>query len=81
LKPGREEALDLPTASRLREAGRDRPLFHHDERRQLVDPEVLDEVRTLLLLDAIEVERSVVPPALEHLREEPLGSATSTGTG
>ena len=32
-----------------------------------------------VLVDAIELEGAVVPPALQHLREEPLGTAASAG--
>jgi len=45
-----------------------------EERRRRRDAEALDEVRALLLVDPVELERAVVAPALEDLGEEPLGA-------
>src|SRR5687768_10758294 len=43
-----------------------------DDRGNGVDPEALDELGTDVLVDDVEAERAVIPPALEYLREEAL---------
>ena len=75
MEPGSEEALDLPAAARLLEPGADDLVLDDDERRHGVDAEALHEIGTLLLVDAVELEGAVVPPALEHLGEESFGTA------
>jgi predicted oxidoreductase len=77
VEPGSEEALDLPAATRLLEPGADDLVLDDDERRHRLDPEAFHEIGTFLLVDSVELERAVVPPALEHLREEAFGTAAS----
>jgi predicted oxidoreductase len=81
VEPGSEKALDLPAAARALEAGADDLVLDDDEGRHRVDPKALDEVGALLLVDAVELERAVVPAALEHLREEPFGTTAGAGNG
>ena len=50
--------------------------FDHDERRDGLDLEALQQVGALLLRDADDLERAVVAPALQHLREEALDTPT-----
>jgi len=50
-----------------------------EERRRRRDAEALDEVRALLLVDPIELERAVVAPALEDLSEEPVDAPAGAG--
>ena len=73
--------LDLAAPARRLEPSLDGLLLDDDERGNVVDVEALEEVRTLSLLDPIEVEGPVVLPALEHLREEALRSAACAGAG
>jgi len=74
VEPGREEAFDLPAPTRPLEAGADDFVLDDDESRHRLDAEALDEVRPLLLVHPVQLERAVVPPPLEHLGEEPLGA-------
>ena len=72
----RQEALDLPAAARPLEAGAHDLVLDDDERRHRRDAEALDEVRALLLVDPVELERAVVASALQYLGEEALDAAT-----
>src|SRR3954451_10883514 len=69
------EALDLAAAARLLEPGADDLVLDDDERRHRLDLEPLYEVRPLLLVDAVELERSVIPAPLQHLGKEALDAA------
>ena len=75
-EPGREEALDLAAAAGTHEATADELVLDDDERRHRCDAEPFDEVRALLLVDPVELERAVVAPALEDLGEEPVDAPT-----
>jgi len=70
VQPGSEEALDLLAAARPFEPAFDGFVLDDDERRHGLDSETLEQIRVLLLGDPHHVERSVVAPPLEHLREE-----------
>src|SRR5256885_15444410 len=72
VEPGRQEPLDVPAAARPLEASCDGSAFHDDQRGEGLDPEALEQVGVLLLGHTDDVERAMVPPALEHLREESL---------
>jgi hypothetical protein len=81
LQPGREEALDLAAAARLLEPGLYGFALDDDEGRHRQDAEPLDEVGTLLLVHAVELERAVVAPALEYLSQEPFNATAGAGNG
>jgi len=81
VEPWGKEVLDLAAPARRLEPSLDGLLLDNDERGNVVDVEALEQVRVLSLLDAVEVEGPVVLPALEHLREEPFGSAACAGAG
>ena len=79
MQPGSEEALDLAAAARALEPRADDFVLHDDKRRHRLDAEPLHEIGPFLLVDSVQPERAVVPPALQHLRQEPLGATTGAG--
>ena len=78
-KPGSEELLDLPAPARHLETSCNTAALKHEEGGDRRDAEALDEVRPLLRVDAIERERLVVLPPLEHLRDEALDPTAAPG--
>src|SRR5205807_2774668 len=81
VQPGREEGLDVAAPARAREASLHLPPLDDDERRHLVDLEPLHEVGSFLARHAVELERAVVSPALEDLRQEALDAAAVAREG
>ena len=77
LGAGREEPLDLTASARLRELRAHALALHDDESRHRVDTEPLDQIGPLPAVDAVELERAVVPSALQNLREESLDAAAA----
>ena len=56
-------------------------VLEHDDRRHVLDVEVLGELRGAVHVDARTRERLVVPPLLQHLVEECLDTAAEAGSG
>src|SRR5262245_35288094 len=79
VKPGGEEAFDVAAAARLLEAACDGAALDDDQRRHGLDAEPLQQVRALLLRDPHDMERAMVPAALQHLRQEALDPPTMAG--
>src|SRR5947208_906340 len=79
IKPWREEALDFPAAAGALEASRDGSALHDDQRGDGLDLEAFEQVGPLLLGDPDDVERPVIPAALENLRQESLDSSAMSG--
>jgi hypothetical protein len=61
----------------MREAVTDAPVGDDEERRNLVDPEALGQVRMLVHIDRLEHERCVVVASLEHLGDEALDATAA----
>jgi len=74
-EPGAEEALDHLTAAWLHKATAHMIVLDNDERGCAFDAKALDEVGSLVLVDAVELEGGVVVSALQHLGEEPVDAA------
>jgi hypothetical protein len=55
------------------------PLLDDEERRHELDPESVEQVGALVLVDAVDPEGPVVAAALEHLREEALDAPAVAG--
>src|SRR5213078_162688 len=72
VQPGLQEGLDLAATARLLEPCADRLALDDDERRKGRDVEAIDQVGSLFAGDAVELERLVVSPPLQHLGEESL---------
>src|SRR5215212_10456637 len=79
VQPGGEEPFDVAAAARRLEPPRHCLALDDDQRRHRLDPEVLEEIRTLFLGHADDLERPVVAATLENLREEPLDTPTMAG--
>src|SRR5262249_15497941 len=73
-EPGREEPRDVLGPARQLEARRDHLALEHEQRRRERDRELVEQIRSLLLRDAVVPERLVVAPVLKHLRDVPLDS-------
>src|SRR3954449_6035002 len=78
-QPGGEEALDVAATTWFFEAAGDCASFDDDECGHRVDLEVLEQVRTVLLGDAHELERPMVAPSLQDLREKALDTPAMPG--
>ena len=61
----------------MRESAVDVAVGDDEERRNLVDPEALDQVRMLVHIDRVEHERRVVLASLEHLGDEALDATAA----
>src|SRR5438552_9805961 len=70
--------LELGTAARRDDARDHTPALDDAQRRQLLDPEPVDQIWTVLGGDAVKRERVVVVAALQHLSEEPLHPAAAS---
>jgi hypothetical protein len=81
VQPGLEQLLDLAAAPRRREPGPDAPVRDHEERRERVDAEPVGEVGPLIDRNAHEIERLVVPSALEHLGDVGFGASAPSRVG
>ncbi len=81
MKPGSEEALDVLAASRLFQASADLLSLEHREGRHGLDAEALRELGARVAVDPVELERAVVPAALQHLGQESLHAAAAPGRG
>lgn len=68
-QPGSEEPLDVSAATRSLEAALDALSLDHHDRGQLADVKALSEVGVLIDVDVLQLERLVVTPPLQHLRE------------
>ena len=75
MQPGAEQLLDLAAALRRHGPVADAIAGDDDQGRYRVDAEALDELGLFLHVDAVDLERVVVAPPLEHLREIPLDPA------
>src|SRR6266536_2238351 len=81
VEPGGEEPFDLPAASWLFQTTGDRVSLHDKQGRDGTDLEAREQIRALLLGDVHDLERPVVPAALQHLREKALDAAALPGHG
>ncbi len=59
IQPGRQETLDFAAAARTLQPSRYGFAFDHNESRNRLDLEPLEQVRPLLLRDQHDVERAV----------------------
>src|SRR5690349_966474 len=76
VQPRGEEPLDVAAAAGPLEASGDGAPLHHDERRDGVDVEALEQIRALFFGDPHHLERAMVAPTLQHLRQESLHTPT-----
>ena len=79
MQPGLEEGFDVPAAARLLEPSADMPSLENQERGERLDRESFDQVGAIFTRNSIELERAMVAPALEHLREKPLRASARAG--
>jgi hypothetical protein len=78
VQPGFQHVLDVTAAARVREPALDATFGHDEQRRRLLDTESLDEVGTLVDIDLVEDERSVVLATLEYLGDEAFNPAATS---
>src|SRR5437867_259976 len=76
VEPGCEERLDLAATAGAFQFRADGLALDDDECRHHIDAEPVDEVRPLLLGDAVETERLVVSSPLQNLGEESFDAPT-----
>src|SRR5262249_7392930 len=78
MEPRGEKLFDVPTALRVREPGLGAAVGDHDERRDGLDLEALDELDLSVGVDAEDLERVVIRAPLKHLGEEALDPTTAS---
>src|SRR5215218_1238551 len=78
-QPGLEEPLDVAAAARLLEPCQDPLALDDVERRHALEVEALGQIGSLLAVDAVDLERFVIPALLQDLGEEPVHAPAPPG--
>src|SRR5579862_1523429 len=78
-QPGVELRFELATAARGDDPLAKLPVLHDADRREILDAELLREVRPFVDRHPHELERVVVAAALQHLRDEALDAPATPG--
>src|SRR5919201_2260163 len=78
-EPGSEQLLDVAAAARGLEPALHALVLDDHDGRHLADAEALGQFGVLVDVDVVELERPVVAPPLQHLREVPLDATRAAG--